>query len=390
MTLFAPDIQARPPLSGWPLLMALIGMLFAGGSWAADSSTPASSMTPRAKLDRLLACQQAEKEAGLREKTKVGAHLLDVQAFRETLSDNLKHRLALDKTERALERDREALAKIDERITLADRRIGMTLRALQYLKPEQDGVQEGAPLADMARRYKNWRTDGENESRYLDGLFGEEYGFVTDPALMQRLNTLVNRLQMLSSRPDVLIQVRVLEAESGMGASATATTIYFDKAYLDQKPSESELLFVAGHELAHVQLGHFSETMLRHEQDTQRLRKDLSPEGAAALGWRAEEALLKMRTGPWEQQQEESADLLGAQQALEAGASPNGIHEALLRMYKEEKTWTNMVAPDIQRYRDSLRDHAKPLDRIKSLETALGDKFWERDDLRFGTPCHRP
>jgi len=346
-------------------------------------------MTPRAKLDRLLACQQAEKDAALREKTKVEAHLHDVQAFRETLLDNPKHRLALDKTERALERDREALAKTEQRITLADRRIGMTLRALQYLKPEQGGVQEGSSLADVPRRYKGWQADGENESRYLDGLFGEEYGFVTDPALMQRLNALVNRLQVLSSRPGVPIQVRVLETESGMGASATATTIYFDKAYLDHTPSESELLFVAGHELAHVQLGHFSETIIGREQDTQRLRKDLGQEGAATLGLRTKEALLKMRTGPWEQRQEEAADLLGAQQALEAGASPKGIHEAMLRMHEEEKTWTKKVAPDIQRYRDSLRDHAKPLDRLKTLETALGDKFWERTDLNFSASCPR-
>lgn len=375
----------------WSLLAVpiLIGFLSTGTSWAAEP-TPATAMTPRAKLEHLLACQQAEKDAALREKTKVDAHLHNVQAFCETLSDSPKHRLALDKTERALERDREALAKIDERITLADRRIEMTLRALQYLNPEQGGVQKGSSLVDVSRRYKDWRADGENESRDLDGLFGKEYGFVTDPALMQRLNALVNRLQMLSSRPDVPIQVRVLARESGMGASATATTIYFDKTYLDRNPSESELLFVAGHELAHVQLGHFSETMIGQERDAQRLRKDLAPEGAAAIGWRAEKALLKMRTGPWEQRQEEAADLLGAQQALEAGASPKGIQEAMLRMDEEEKTWTKKVAPDIQRYRDSLRDHAKPLDRLKTLEVGFGEKFWERTDLKFGVPCHSP
>ncbi|OGW47196.1 MAG: hypothetical protein A2V62_11825 [Nitrospirae bacterium RBG_19FT_COMBO_58_9] len=372
----------------WSLLAVpiLIGLLSTGTSWAAGPA-PAAATTARVKLERMLACQQAEKEAALKEKMKVEAHLHDVQAFRETLSDNPKHRPALDKTERALERDRKALAKIDERITLADRRIGMTVRALQYLKPEQGGSQEVSPLTDLPRRYKDWRVDGENESRYLDGLFGEAYGFVTDPALMQRLNALVNRLQVLSSRPDVPIQVRVLATESGMGASATATTIYFDKAYLDHMPSESELLFVAGHELAHVQLGHFSETIIGREQNTRQLHKNLGPEGAATLGERTKEALLKMRTGPWEQRQEEAADLLGAQQALEAGASPKGIHEAMLRMDEEEKTWASMVAPDIQRYRDSLRDHAKPLDRIKALETALGEKFWERTDLKFSSAC---
>lgn len=371
------------------LRLLLLGALLLPGavSLAADEADPRP--VSRTKLEQLLACQQAEKDAALREKAKVEAHFHDVQAFRETLSDNQKHRLALDKTERALERDREALAKIEQRIALADRRIGMTLRALQYLNPAQGGVKEGSSLHDIPRQYKDWGADGENESRDIDDLFGEKYGFVTDPALMQRLTTLVNRLQMLSPRPNVPIQVRVLAEESGHGAFATATGIYFNKTFLDRNPSESELLFIAGHELAHVQLGHFSETIIGREQDTQGLRKDLGQEGAGALGWRAKDALLKIRTGPWEQQQEEAADLLGAQQALEAGASPRGIQEAMLRMEEDEKARRKPVAPDIQRYQDSLRDHPKPLDRLKKLEDVLGDKFWERPNPAISGSCHR-
>mgnify|MGYP001583929824 CR=1 FL=1 len=389
MKRFTASIQTRPPLCYWPLLITLAVILCASGSRAAPS-TPASSMTPRAKLDRILACQQTEKDVALAEKQKTQDTIAAVESFIGSLSDQPKHYAAHERANRALTLAREALAKIDERLQLADRKIGMTVRALQYLAPAQSGVHEGSLLADVPRQYKDWLADGENESRYLDGLFGEEYGFVTDPALLQRMTALVNRLQMLSSRPDVPIQVRVLTTESGMGASATATAIYFDKAYLDLKPSESELLFVAGHELAHVQLGHFSEAIIGRDRDTQRLRKDLGPGGTAILGLRTQEVLLKMRTGPWEQRQEEAADLLGAQQALEAGASPKGIQEAMLRMDEDEKTWAKKVSPDIQRYRDSLRDHANPLDRLKALETTLGSKFWERTDLTFGALCPHP
>jgi Zn-dependent protease with chaperone function len=372
------------------MLMALTGILFAGGSWAADPPTPASSLTPRAKLDRLLACQQAEKDAALAEKRKAEKNIANIESFRLSLSDRPVHVAAHERANRALTLAREALAKIDERIQLADRKTGMTVRALQYLVPEQEGVQESSPATDAPRRKLNRLADGENASLEVDNDAAKKYGFVTDPALTQRMTALVNRLQMLSSNPDVPIQVRVLEKESGYGAFATATTVYVDKAYLDKNPSESELLFIASHELAHVQLGHFSETIVGQKSDAQRLSKDLGPEGWDAIGRRTEEALLKMRTGPWEQRQEEAADLLGAQQALEAGASPKGIHDAMLRMDEEEKTWAHKVAPDIQRYRDSLRDHAKPLDRLKTLESVLGDKFWERTDLKFGAPCHRP
>ena len=67
MRLFALGFQSRSPLRYWPVLIVLLGILSAGGSWAADPSTPSSPMTPRAKLDRLLACQQAEKDAALAE-----------------------------------------------------------------------------------------------------------------------------------------------------------------------------------------------------------------------------------------------------------------------------------------------------------------------------------
>lgn len=62
MKLFAFNIQAGPPLRYRPVLMALVGILSGSGSWAADPSTPASSTTPRATVDRLLASQQAEKQ----------------------------------------------------------------------------------------------------------------------------------------------------------------------------------------------------------------------------------------------------------------------------------------------------------------------------------------
>ena len=380
----------HPAHRRWPLLAVpvLIGILFTGGSWATEP-TPATAMTPRANLERLLACQQTEKDAALEEQRKTRAKIADIETFIRSLTDQPKHYAAHEKADRALTTAHKALAKVEERLALADRRIGMTVRALQYLAPDQGGVSKNSSLADAQRQYKDWHADGENESRYLDGLLGEAYGFVTDPALSQRLNTLVKRLQTFSTRPDVPVQVRVLAQESGHGAFATATTIYFDKSYLDKNPSEFELLFVAAHELAHVQLGHFSETILGRERDTQRLHKELGREGADALGWRAEDALLKMRTGLWEQRQEEAADLLGAQQALEAGASPNGIHEAMLRMEEDEKAWRKKVAPDIQRYQDSLRDHAKPFDRLKSLETALGEKFWEQMDLQLSSTCSR-
>jgi predicted Zn-dependent protease len=237
----------------------------------------------------------------------------------------------------------------------------------------------------------NRKADADNESRTLDGILSHEFGFITDAAEVRRLESLVTRLQMLSPRPDVPIAVRIVD-DTGHPpniAAATSTTIYFWKSYLDRHPSDSELLFIAGHELAHVQLGHYAETLIGKETDRQRLLKDLGAEAAQSIGWRTEEILHKLRTAPWERQQEEAADLLGTQQALEAGALPQGIHEALSRMHQDEQLRARPLPPDIQGYRDSLRDHPKPLDRLKALEQAFGEKFWEQTSLKMPLACHR-
>ncbi|MCX5721635.1 MAG: hypothetical protein NT179_06340 [Nitrospirae bacterium] len=139
MKRFTASIQTRPPLCYWPLLITLAVILCASGSWAAPS-TPASSMTPRAKLDRILACQQTEKDAALAEKRKTQDTMAAVESFIGSLSDQPKHYAAHERANRALTLAREALAKIDERLQLADRKIGMTVRALQYLAPAQSGV----------------------------------------------------------------------------------------------------------------------------------------------------------------------------------------------------------------------------------------------------------
>ncbi|TKB81617.1 MAG: hypothetical protein E8D45_01810, partial [Nitrospira sp.] len=264
MGLCALNIQTRPPLCDWPLLIALVGILSAGASWAADPSTPAPSMTPRAKLERMLACQQTEKEAALREKAKVDAHLHDVQAFRGTLSDNPKHRLALDKTEQALERDREALAKAEERLRLATLQIGMTERAIRYL-PAYSASQSPGLIESGKQGIADWLAQFRSDnSAVIEKQLEDEQGFVNDPVLHRRLGALLDRVQVVSTGTDVPVTIRILDKPTGRDAFTTGTTMYFDKAYLDQlekasrtqKSLDDQLLFTMGHELAHIQLHH--------------------------------------------------------------------------------------------------------------------------------------
>jgi hypothetical protein len=372
----------------------------AAASLAADQADPRE--TARAKLERLLSCQQAEKDAAFAEKRQAEAKIGDIETFIGSLSDRPVHVAARQKASRALAVARAALEKVEERLQLADRHVNLTLRAIQHLTVDQAGQGTGA-VDEVKRRGLDWWAEGERYSRVVHGEFLRDYGFVDDPALERRLEGVLSRLQMMSPRPDVPIKVKVLARESGYGAAATATTVYFDKAYLDRAPSESELLFVAAHELAHVQLGHFSASLKKMEterkDDDRRYVIGREDPAVSSGGVRAEAAdsvledQRKVRLAPFAQEQELQADLLGAQQALDAGASPKGIHAAMQWMLQERQAaLARMNEFDrrnvAQRQFDMLAaDHPEPEDRLHALEQAFGEKFWERTDLRSSLPC---
>lgn len=389
----------------WLLLAVpvLIGLLSASASWTAEP-TQATAMTPRAKLERMLACQQADNEAALKEKAKIEAHLHDVQAFRETLSDNPKHRLALDKTERALGKDREALAKTEERLRLATLQVGMTERAIKYLPIS--ATQSPGLIESGKQRIADWLAQFRSEnSAVIEKQLEDEQGFVNDPALHQRLGALLDRVQAVSTGTDVPVAIRILDKPTGRDAFTTGTTIYFDKAYLDQlekasrtqKSLDDELLFTMGHELAHIQLHHvnlgFVEEPWQKLQNTLQLQdvESTHPEYARD-GNRHIDAALKTQLAEYQRDQEFQADLLGAQHALAAGVPPRAIKGSFTRM--EFQDLKRRLQPDVSqqepRYAKMLEDHARPDKRLKALEAALGDKFWERTDLKFGAPCHLP
>ena len=388
----------------WPLLAVpiLACLLSTGASWAADP-TPATAMTPRAKLERMLACQQADKEAALKEKAKIDSHLHDVQAFRETLSDNPKHRLALDKTERALEKDREALAKAEERLRLATLQVGMTERAITYLPIS--ATQSPGLIERGKQRIADWLAQFRSEnSAATEKQLEDEHGFVNDPAMHQRLGALLDRAQAVSTATDVPVTIRILDKPTGGDVFTTGTTIYFDKAYLDQlekaartpKSLDDELLFTMGHELAHIQLHHVNLGFT--EASWQRLQNAWQVQDAAGThpdyardDSRHSDAALKTQLAEYQRDQEFQADLLGAQHALAAGISPKAIKDSFTRMWFQDLQ--RRLQPDVSQqephYAKMLEDHARPDERLKALETALGEKFWERTDLKFNSACPR-
>lgn len=421
---------SHPAHCHWPILAVLISLLLTSASSAAEP-TPTTAITPRAKLDRMLACDEEKRAAILQEQRTVQTHLREVEAFRAELTDAPKHRLAVEKTEQAMAKDRAALAKIEERLALVNRRIALTARAVQSLLPEHGG--DARSLADDLTRSATTKlanatrcgqpgdatyvtnqsrlallaSDDDVCSRRLDDMWAKQYGYAQDPAVEARLKGVLTHLQARSRRNDLPLTVRIVRGCPGMGAAASATTIYFEQCYLDKRPSDDELMFVAAHELAHTQLSHSNQYQIQEKVERKLSPVDLDqlvPQDLrVAQTTKIPDTVGQAWTSRFNKDQELEADLLGAQQALAAGASPLSIHEAFLRMAKErdEDEQTRLAAmTEKQRASDQKNTarqqldrltatHPEPEERLKALETALGDKFWEQTNLQLSSTCSR-
>lgn len=351
----------------WPLLVAFAGILSGGDVLAVDPLALAAVLTTHPRLEVLRACYQGEKDALLAERRTVAERLAGIEAYRRSLTDEARHAAARDRTERAADQARDTLAGLDKRLGLADRKTELALRVLKTLDPSGSAAMSMPP--DDRRRALNWLAIAAHESRGIDRDLAIDRGFENHPVLVERLTGLVDGLQVVSARADAPFEVKILTKGIGLGAFATATTIYFDRAYLDGKPSDAELQFVAGREIAHVQLGHFSEALLGMMRDRREAGGEPGRAGTAAPEG-SKKAWAMMRARRWTQRQQEAADLLGALLALEAGASPKGAYEAIMRPEVDE-----MAAAGLR---------AARLARFNSLEAVLGEKFWERRDLTFG------
>jgi predicted Zn-dependent protease len=371
-------------------------------SFAADQ--PNHSASARTKLEQLLACREGEKNEALSEKRRIEAHLRDVEAFRSELTDAQQHRLAVAKAEQALGKDRDALAKAEERLRLADVQVRVMLNAMKYLPPR---VTDSAPnpLESNKRRIADWLAQFHRDNgAAIDQRLENENGFIEDPDLAARLGALLDRLQAVSSQERVPATLRIVDRPTGRDAFATGSTIYFDKAYLDRlerhytdpKALDDQLMVAMGHELAHIQLDHvnlgFVQEKWQRFQNGMWLRDaEGSHEAYAERNNDHSDAAFRTQITEYQRDQEYQADLLGTQQALAAGVSPRSIKESFTRMRFDDlkrrmELSRNGVEPH---YAKMIEDHARPAERLKALEEALGEKFWERTDRSSSAPCRR-
>ncbi len=217
------------------------------------------------------------------------------------------------------------------------------------------------------------------------------YGFYNGPALKQKLHRVISRLKQVSLRPRDPGQFRILNTgDPEIIAEASSSTIYFGKAYLDLPPSEDELMFVAAHEIAHVEMNHtFSKAAnvtgvrIRELLHTikNRITSSLLSLDSREPGESFRETQNKIDWGLYSQAREREADLWGARIALAAGASPQGIKDTLDRFQASRERFKFMFQG--RSSADNTIDtqtltHPLPLTRLEYLEQALGPRFWDK------------
>ena len=236
---------------------------------------------------------------------------------------------------------------------------------------------DGAPLAE-GPGLLGWAR--QRIEPYLhahwDQKFRKEPGYHEDPALEKRLSDIVKEIKKHSLRPDEPLEVKILDTKHVKNyASATATGIYVEKAYLDLKPSKEELTFILAHEVAHVELNHFYEKIA--PELAAMAKEKLNWDPLTARNNRAQHAIRQAAEAvarrEYTRPQELAADLLGAEMALKAGGSKEGIKAALDRFQAAQKN-----LPKAEKKQPSrLATHPTPDRRLDALEQRFGAGFFE-------------
>lgn len=228
----------------------------------------------------------------------------------------------------------------------------------------------------------------------IDREEARRHGFFHDPVLVRRPERILMRLKRHSLRPGDPILFRILDTDDPEQiARASSSTIYFGKAYLELAPSDDELMFVAAHELAHVEMGHtFSKAADETSFKFRRLLHSIQVHVASSIlqsdrsaqkdhfGWeptnRQRKEELKKKEDA--RSRERKADLWGARIALAAGAAPRGIKETLDRFQvSRERRYKSWGIPMQEAELDTRElTHPLPLTRLRYLEQVFGPEFW--------------
>ena len=208
----------------------------------------------------------------------------------------------------------------------------------QILRQEREALE---PSLVARIEHEKSKVAAQAYAASVDKFIDDNYAAVNDKDAETRVSRLVERIKALSPYPDDPVKVRIYGppkdrvAESGMSrfdAFSTSDTLYFNAAFLNRKPADDEILFVAGHELGHIQRDHYAGYLGASR------REDMLDRGRTLLGARevssnpeVVDGIRQVRMHDLNESQELEAERFGTTMALAAGAKFDALRDRYAR-----------------------------------------------------------
>lgn len=193
------------------------------------------------------------------------------------------------------------------------------------------------------------------------------YRVVTDPAMVERLNTVVNALVPILDRPDLTYHVKIIDIPGVNAVGIPGGWVYVTRGMMKFVRSDHELAAVLAHEFTHVTHRHY---FIQQERQNRMLPAFII---AAALSALARSAVplygVSMATqgalANYSRDLEREADLNGIVYLTKTGYSPVGMLTLMEHLAQMDKL---VGHPD---YGDFYADHPKPDERAAYIAKDL-------------------
>jgi beta-barrel assembly-enhancing protease len=231
------------------------------------------------------------------------------------------------------------------------------------------------------------RTISEQEEIKLGGdLAGMLLGaapLVEDPAKQAYVNRLGRWLALHSERPNLPWKFCIIDSDDFNAFSTPGGYVLISRGLFERMRSEAELAGVLAHEIAHVDRKHHLEALQRslRDQSLSEMRRYFTVSTGNSIADQFSTALLNAGKDLYikglDPNSEYEADRLGVVIAARSGYSPYGLGGVLQ---------TLTATTDERAYELNTRTHPLPLDRLKRLDAAMGNRFDSMPGLVEDTP----
>jgi len=194
------------------------------------------------------------------------------------------------------------------------------------------------------------------------------YRLVTDPAMVERLNTVVDALVRVVDRQDITYHVKILDIPGVNAVGIPGGWVYVTKGMMKFVRTDHELAAVLAHEFTHVAHRHY---YIQQERQSRMLPALII---AAALSALARSAVplygvafaTQGALANYSRDLEKEADLTGIAYLTKTGYSPVAVLTLMEHLAQADKLTGH---PD---YGELYADHPKPDERVAYIAKDLG------------------